>query len=82
MTPPAIRGIWRGIGIQNGYHFGEWDVEIGESSAVFKNAQSQVWHANITTGGGVPMTITPSDGPNKGQAIQCLYTQQTGPGIV
>ena len=25
------------------------------------------------------MTITPSDGPNKGKAIQCLYTQEIGP---
>eukprot|EP01046_Picozoa_sp_COSAG06_P023196 COSAG06_NODE_1829_length_8273_cov_14.687424_10_plen_95_part_00 len=28
---------------------------------------------------GVPMTITPFDGPNAGKAIKCLYTQQTGP---
>ena len=79
ITPVAIRGVWRGIGIQNGYHFGEWDVEITNATAVFKNSQSQVWHATVTTGGGAPMTITPTDGPNSGKAIPCLYTQQTGP---
>ena len=38
-----------------------------------------MWHATVTTGGGAPMTITPTDGPNSGKAIPCLYTQQTGP---
>lgn len=79
ITPVAIRGIWRGVGIQNGYKFGEWDVEITDSNATFKNSQSEVWTANVTTGGGVPMTITPFDGPNAGKAIKCLYTQQEGP---
>ena len=79
ITPVAIRGVWRGIGIHNGYKFGEWDVKITNDTAVFKNSQSQVWHAKVTTGGGVPMTLTPTDGENSGKDIPCLYTQQTGP---
>lgn len=78
ITPVAIRGIWRGVGIQNGYKFGEWDVEITDSNATFKNSQSEVWTANVATGGGSPMTITPFDGPNVGKSINCLYTQQEG----
>ena len=77
ITPVAIRGVWRGIAIQNGYTFGEMDAVITESNATFQFQGEQAWHGNVTTGGGAPMTITPLDGKYDG-AIKCLYTQQEG----
>ncbi len=78
ITPVAIRGVWRGIAIQNGYKFGEMDAVITESNASFQFSGEQAWHGTVTTGGGSPMTITPTDGAYTG-AIKCLYTQQKGP---
>ena len=77
ITPVAMRGVWRGIAIQNGYKFGEYDAIITESNATFQFQGEPAWHATVTTGGGVPMTITPTDGDYTG-AIKCLYTQQKG----
>ena len=75
---PAIRGVWRGIAIQNGYKVGEMDAVITESNASFQFSGEKAWHGSVTMGGGSPMTITPTDGDYTG-AIKCLYTQQTGP---
>ena len=37
-TPAALIGQWRGIGIQAGYKYGEWDGMFNSSSFVFTDA--------------------------------------------
>lgn len=80
-TPVDAIGTWRGIGIQNGYSFGEWDVLFDKTTATFSDTAGALWHAGVSSGGasGAPMTLTPTDGVNSGQPIHCLYQTVEGP---
>jgi len=52
-----------------------------DTTATFSSAEEIVWHAAVSQGGpsAAPMTLTPSDGPNSGKEIHCLYENAKGP---
>ena len=80
ITPLELQGVWRGIGIQNGYTLGEWDVELTNVSATFRNAKASVWKAKVTVGGtlGSDLNLVPTSGENQGKEIHCKFATQQG----
>eukprot|EP01048_Picozoa_sp_COSAG05_P011557 COSAG05_NODE_1097_length_5894_cov_2.299741_1_plen_661_part_00 len=80
VTPVELEGTWRGIGIQNGYTLGEWDVVFTNVSATFRDSKASVWKAKVTVGGtlGSDLNLTPETGENAGKAIHCKFATQQG----
>merc|ERR1711924_421332 len=87
-TPPPIRGNWRGLEIQGGYVTGEWLVVFKENTVLITHvADAQQspehrlpWEATVSLWGGrnADITLTPTAGKDKGKAIYCIYSLQTG----
>ena len=84
MTPPPIRGHWRGLEIQGGYVTGEFLVVFKENTVLISRAHSgSKRHAKEATvslwgGGNADITLTPTAGKDKGKAIYCIYSLQAG----
>ena len=88
MTPPPIRGNWRGLEIQGGYVTGEWLVVFKENTVLITHVADahqspkhrHPWEATVSLWGGrnADITLTPTAGKDKGKAIYCIYSLQTG----
>ena len=74
-TPAALIGQWRGIAIQSGYKYGEWDGSFNASSFIFLDAAGVVWEADVFTGGktGSQLSFAFREGPLKGKTTLAIY---------
>lgn len=48
-TPPELSGLWRGILIQEGFEFGEYDFNFSSDSVMMKDASGQLSHGRVRT---------------------------------
>jgi hypothetical protein len=74
-TPAALIGQWRGIALQSGYHYGEWDGMFNSSSFAFKDAMGVLWEADVFTGGstGAQLSFAFRAGPLQGKTALAIY---------
>ena len=74
-TPAALIGQWRGIGIQAGYKYGEWDGMFNSSSFAFTDATGAAWEADVFTGGptGSQLSFGFRAGPLAGKTALAIY---------
>ena len=74
-TPAALIGQWRGLALQAGYHYGEWDGMFNSSSFAFTDATGTLWEADVFTGGttGAQLSFAFREGPLKGKTALAIY---------
>jgi len=80
-TPYELRGVWRGLAIQNGYAAGEWTANISKNTTTIFQPDGTVYFSGLTstyapTGSGSgesQLWVTSTDGKLKG-TIKLLYT--------
>jgi len=71
-TPPELTGTtWRGIEIQKGFVFGEWDYNFTTDSVIIRDPMMNVVHGSVSMN--INMIITLTDGPNIGKTITLIY---------
>ena len=74
--PSNLKGLWRGLYIQNNYTVGEYDVLFGNTNVTITSKVGILLQGNVKTSPDNTVEIIVTVGKGKGQMVKAIFQQE------